>query len=172
MNTPENVPRSNSPRKLRVAGMAGLIAAGAVVGGVLAATGGASAATPSGSASPSTTSTTSTPTATDPAPATGAGLAPTDRSATPVRGDEKAVSTTISATLTSKALAAVPGGTVFRVETDAGDATYEAHMTKADGTPVTVKFDASLNVTKVETGMGQGDPAPAGGPGQPGTAAQ
>ena len=61
---------------------------------------------------------------------------------------------------------------MFRVETDAGDATYEAHMTKADGTAATVKFDASLNVTKVETGMGQGDPAPAGGPGQSGTAAQ
>lgn len=97
--------------------------------------------------------------------------APTDRSATPVRGDEKAVSATISATLTSKALAAVPGGTVIRVETDAGDATYEAHMTKADGTAATVKFDASLNVTNVEAGMGQGDPAPAGGPARPGTAA-
>ena len=155
MNTHENGPSNNPSRKFRSAGIAGLIAAGAVVGGVLAATGGASAATSSGSASPSTTT----------APAT------TDRSATPVRGDEKAVSSTIGATLTSKALAAVPGGTVNRVETDAGDATYEAHMTKADGTAVTVKFDASLNVTKVETGMGQGDPAPAGGPGQPGTAA-
>jgi hypothetical protein len=169
MDIPENA-QSNSPRKLRVAGMAGLIAAGAVVGGVLAATGGASAATSSGSAGPSTTSAATTPAATTPA-ATNAAPAPTDRSATPVRGDEKAVSTTISATLTSRALAAVPGGTVFRVETDAGDATYEAHMTKADGTPVTVKFDASLNVTKVETGMGQGDPAPVGGPRQPGAAA-
>jgi len=166
MNTPENGPSSNPSRKLRSASIAGLIAAGAVVGGVLAATGGASAATSSGSASPSTTST-----ATTTAPAT------TDRSGTPVRGDEKAVSAAIGATLTSKALAAVPGGTVNRVETDAGDATYEAHMTKADGTAVTVKFDASLNVTKVEAGMGQGDPAPAGGPApagapsQPGTAA-
>ena len=160
MNTPENGPSSNPPRKLRSAGIAGLIAAGAVVGGVLAATGGASAATSSGSASLSTTT----------APMTTA-PAPTDRSATPVRGDEKAVSATVSATLTSKALAAVPGGTVNRVETDAGDATYEVHMTKADGTAVTVKFDASLNVTKVESGMGQGDPSPAGGPGRPGTAA-
>ena len=41
-------------------------------------------------------------------------------------------------------------------------------MTKADGTEVTVKFDANLAVTKVETGMGTGDPRPAGGPGGPG----
>jgi hypothetical protein len=45
------------------------------------------------------------------------------------------------------------------VETDAGDAAYEAHMTKADGTEVTVKFDKNLAVIKVESGMGQGDPA-------------
>ena len=43
----------------------------------------------------------------------------------------------------------MPGGTVYRVETDAGDAAYEAHMTKADGTEVTVKFDKNLNVTAV-----------------------
>jgi hypothetical protein len=61
----------------------------------------------------------------------------------------------------------VPGGTVYRIETDAGDATYEAHMTKADGTEVTVKFDKNLAVTKVEAGMGAGDPAPAGGQGGP-----
>jgi hypothetical protein len=62
---------------------------------------------------------------------------------------------------------------VYRIETDAGDATYEAHMTKADGTLVTVKFDTNLNVTGVESGMGQGDPAgggPAGG-GGPGAGA-
>jgi hypothetical protein len=57
-------------------------------------------------------------------------------------------------------LKAVPGGTVYRVETDAGDATYEAHMTKSDGTEVTVKFDKNLAVTGVESGMGKGDPRP------------
>jgi hypothetical protein len=54
----------------------------------------------------------------------------------------------------------VPGGTVYRVETDAGDAAYEAHMTKADGTLVTVKMDKNFNVTAVEDGMGKGDPRP------------
>lgn len=67
-----------------------------------------------------------------------------------------------TATLRAAALKAVPGGSVYRVETDAGDGTYEAHMTKADGSLVTVKFDGNLKVTKVESGMGTGDPAPAG----------
>ena len=161
MNTSENV-SSNRTRKVRVAGMAGLIAAGAIAGGVLASTAGASAAT---------TSSTAATTATTPA-ATGttAPTAPTARdpkSSTPVRSDEKATTAAIAATLKTKALAAVPGGTIYRIETDAGDATYEAHMTKADGSLVTVKFDANLNVTSVETGMGQGDPAPAGSQGGP-----
>jgi hypothetical protein len=41
------------------------------------------------------------------------------------------------------------------VEADSGDATYEANMTKADGTEVTVTFDSSNNVTGVEAGMGK-----------------
>jgi hypothetical protein len=35
-------------------------------------------------------------------------------------------------------------------------------MTKAGGSLVTVKFDTNLKVTKVESGMGAGDPVPAG----------
>lgn len=81
---------------------------------------------------------------------------------TPIRADEKSVSAADAATLKAAALKAVPGGTVYRVETDAGDAAYEVHMTKADGTAVTVKFDKNLAVTKVEGGMGAGDPAPPG----------
>jgi hypothetical protein len=72
--------------------------------------------------------------------------------------DEKAVSSTIAARLKAAALKAVPGGTVLRVETDAGDAVYEAHMKKADGSFVTVKFDKAYAVTAVEDGMGKGDP--------------
>jgi hypothetical protein len=155
MNATDNG-SSHPARKARLAGMAGLIAAGAVAGGVLASTAGASAATTSStSAAPSTSSTA--------APANPA--APSSQSSTPVRSDEKAVTDAVAATLKAKALAAVPGGTVYRVETDAGDGTYEAHMTKADGSLVTVKFDANLNVKSVESGMGQGDPAPAGAPG-------
>jgi len=52
------------------------------------------------------------------------------------------------------ALGAVPGGTVERVENDAEGSPYEAHMTKADGSHVTVKVDASFTVTGVEEGHG------------------
>ncbi|MFN8052627.1 MAG: hypothetical protein U0Q22_14365 [Acidimicrobiales bacterium] len=51
------------------------------------------------------------------------------------------------------ALEAVPGGTVQRVENDAEGATYEAHVTKADGSQVTVKMDADFKVTSTEDGM-------------------
>ncbi len=54
---------------------------------------------------------------------------------------------------TNAANAAVPGATIDRVETDADGATYEAHMTKSDGSKVTVKMDANFNVTSVEDGM-------------------
>lgn len=59
-----------------------------------------------------------------------------------------------AAKVTAAALAAVPGGTIERVENDAEGATYEAHMTKADGSHVTVKFDSNFAVTTTETGHG------------------
>lgn len=59
-----------------------------------------------------------------------------------------------AAKVTSAALVAVPGGTVDRVETDTEGDVYEAHMTKADGSRVTVKFDADFNVTDIEEGKG------------------
>ncbi|MEA3077352.1 MAG: hypothetical protein QOF60_2260, partial [Actinomycetota bacterium] len=49
--------------------------------------------------------------------------------------------------VTAAALAAVPGATVDRVETDADGSPYEAHLTKADGSHVTVKVDANFAVT-------------------------
>jgi uncharacterized membrane protein YkoI len=52
--------------------------------------------------------------------------------------------------------AAVPGGTVLRVETDAEGATYEAHVQKSDGTQATVKMDANFKVTDTESGHGRG----------------
>lgn len=59
-----------------------------------------------------------------------------------------------AAKLKAAALKAVPGGTVYRVETDADGAAYEAHMTKADGSEVTVKFDKNLVATATQAGMG------------------
>jgi hypothetical protein len=62
------------------------------------------------------------------------------------------------------AQAAVPGATIQRVETDAEGSPYEAHMTKSDGTNVTVKVDNNFKVTNIENdGAGHGP----GGPGAP-----
>jgi hypothetical protein len=78
------------------------------------------------------------------------------------RSDETVVTGTKADTLRAAAVKAVPGGTVDRIETDAGDAAYEVHMTKSDGTKVTVKFDDDLALVRVEDGMGLGDPTPPG----------
>lgn len=137
----------------------GLLAAGVAAGAIGATAIAAGAESSSGSQSAVTTSS-SAPAAPNRPPNNARGSAP-------VRSDEKSVSASTAATLKAAALKAVPGGTVYRVETDAGDAAYEAHMTKADGSLVTVKFDKNLKVIKVETGMGEGDPAPAGQPPAP-----
>jgi len=89
-------------------------------------------------------------------------------SAAPTRAGEKALTRTNLSTAKAAALKAVPGGTVYRVETDADGATYEAHMSKADGTRVTVKFDKNFKVTAVQDGMGAGGPGGMGGMGRGG----
>jgi uncharacterized membrane protein YkoI len=58
--------------------------------------------------------------------------------------------------------AAQPGATIDRMETDADGATYEAHITKADGTRATVLLDANFAVTGTEEGFG--GPGGHGGP--------
>lgn len=131
---------------------AALVAAGVVGGGVLAGTLSATAATGTSTTAPSATS--STPAPPSGGPGFGQGrMGP--GGAQPMRSDEKLVTGADAATLKAAALKAVPGGTVVRVETDSGDATYEAHMTKADGSLVTVKFGKSLAVTSIEDGMGK-----------------
>ena len=50
------------------------------------------------------------------------------------------------------ALGAASGRTIVRIETDAdGHAAYEAHMTRADGTPITVYVSKDFGVVSVET---------------------
>ena len=66
--------------------------------------------------------------------------------------------------MTAVAEQKVPGGTVTPVETDAdGNAMYEAHMVKSDGTPVTVYVDKDFNFAGVNTG-GPGGHGGFGGP--------
>lgn len=60
---------------------------------------------------------------------------------------------------------AQPDATVVRAETDAEGDVYEVHMTKSDGSPITVKLDKDFNVTSTEDGPGCGFRH--GGPGAP-----
>jgi hypothetical protein len=68
------------------------------------------------------------------------------------RSDETPLAGDTLAKVTAAAKAELPGGTIVRVETDAdGNAAYEAHMTKADGTPATVYVDKRFDVVGVES---------------------
>jgi hypothetical protein len=130
-----------SPR--RPNGFARLAAAAAIAVGLgVGSYGIASAASGSG--------TTSTPTATNPAPAAPPGAnggAPWGHQ----RSDESLLTGDALAKVTAIAKAKVAGGTIIRVETDAdGVAAYEAHMTKADGSPVTVYVDKDFNFVSVQ----------------------
>jgi uncharacterized membrane protein YkoI len=120
------------PLRKMVAGSA--LAAAAVAGGVIGATMFSSAnaaTTPSPSSSSSAGS-----------EAGGRGDHGTE---TPLTGDNLAKAT-------AAAKAAVPGATVDRAETDADGAKYEVHLTKSDGSQVTVELDAAFKVTGTETG--------------------
>jgi len=68
------------------------------------------------------------------------------------RSDETLLTGDTATKVEAAAQAKVPNGTIVRVETDAdGHAKYEAHMTKADGTPVTVYVNEQFQVVSVET---------------------
>jgi hypothetical protein len=70
------------------------------------------------------------------------------------RSDETPLTGDALSKVTAAAKAKVPGGTIVRVETDAdGNAAYEAHMVKADGTPVTVYVNKQFDVVSVQSGM-------------------
>ena len=80
------------------------------------------------------------------------------------RGDETPLTGDTLSKVSAAALAKVPGAKVVRAETDAdGNAAYEAHMTNADGDPVTVYVDKDFAVVKVETGGPGGRGGPHGG---------
>jgi hypothetical protein len=128
----------------------------ALVGSTIA--GGAVGAALIGTASADTTPSTTAPSSASPStaaatPTAGAPAFDPTRGGHTANGITEAVLTGDAKTKAeAAALAAVPGGTIQRVENDAEGAVYEAHMTKADGSRVTVKMDASFNVTGVESG--------------------
>jgi uncharacterized membrane protein YkoI len=118
------------------------LAAGAVVLGLVAGSSGVAAAA-SGNGSSSTDSTTTQPAPSAPDPQNPWGAQRSDE--TPLTGDTLAK-------VKAAALAEVPDATIVRVETDAdGNAAYEAHVVKADGTPATVYVDKQFDVVSVES---------------------
>ena len=128
-----------SSSKVRTYGSAaGLVAAGLVAGGVLAGSMTANAA--DGTPSP-------TPSA-NPANPKPANPNPGDPSK-PQRADETLLTGDTLAKVKAAVLAKYPGATFVRVETD-GDGDYEAHITKADGTPTTVEVSKAFAVTGEE----------------------
>jgi len=121
--------------------------------------GGIGAALLNGSATAQTTPTTAAPPSA-PAPPTDAqppnqrpGFDPASGGHVGQNGTKEALLTGDTAKkVKAAALAAVPGGTVQRAENDAEGSPYEAHMTNADGSQVTVKVDSGFKVTGIENG--------------------
>jgi hypothetical protein len=144
----------NSIRKVLVGGaMAGAALVGGAVGAGLVGTANAQTSSSSSNSSGSSGSSGTAPTA----PAQGQPPQAPDWS----KGGHQANGITETvltgdnlAKADAAAEAAVPGATAQRAETDAEGATYEVHMTKADGSIVTVKLDANFNVTGTVNGMG------------------
>jgi hypothetical protein len=140
--------RARPPQRRRLAS-AGLVVGGLLVGGILAGSQVANAQSATSTTSPSATA-----------------LAPNHRPdpATVTHGPGETLLTDGTATkVKAAALAAVPGGTVIRVETDSAGSPYEAHVRKSDGSIVTVKIDKSFKVTSTESGFGAGGPAQSSG---------
>lgn len=138
MDTDEGTKRGKRPSRRRMASV-GLVASGLLAGGILAGSHLASAASQtSGTPAASTV-------------ASSAGQDP----ATMTHGPGETLLTgTTAAKVRAAALAAVPGGTIIRVETDSAGSPYEAHVRKADGSIVTVKVDKDFTVTSTQTGFG------------------
>lgn len=133
------------------ASVIGAAAAGGLFGATLLTPGVSSAATSSSTTAASSSS--SSASAAQPSGAPGAVAHDPSKGGHTANGITETLLTGDTATKArAAAAAAVPGGTIQRVENDAEGATYEAHVTKADGSEVTVKLDASFKVTSVESG--------------------
>ena len=142
----------NSVRKLLVTGA---LSAGAMLG----AAGIASAAT----SSPTTVTTPSASGSTATTPATG--TAQVDPATMTHGPGETLLTGTQLAQATAAATAAVPGAKVVRAETNSsGTSPYEVHMSKTDGSTVSVELDANLKVVTTIAGFGAG-PAGSQAPG-------
>ena len=131
-----------------------VVIVGAIAVGLAAGSYGIASAASGGSGTGSSSSGTTTQPA-QPSQPHGYGTSGGDRGGQPwggQRSDETVLTGDTAAKVKAAAEAKVPGATVVRVETDAdGHAKYEAHMTKADGTPVTVYVNEQFGVVSVES---------------------
>ncbi|MFI5053678.1 MAG: hypothetical protein ACHQDE_04895 [Acidimicrobiia bacterium] len=142
----------NFAKKAAISGaLLGLTITGGALGASVVGTAGAQTDTSTATSAAAGTAATGTPptgtppTGTPPDPSQGGHTA---------NGITEALLTGDTATkVTAAAQGAVPGATVDRVENDAEGATYEAHMTKSDGSRVTVKVNADFSVASTEDGM-------------------
>ena len=136
----------------------------ALVGGALVAatlTGGAIGASLMGTAGAQTSTTTAPAATRENGQSATSGQTDTDKTPDWSKGGHQAngkTETVLTGDDLAKAKAAaeasVPGGTAERAETDAEGAAYEVHMTKSDGSIVTVKLDSNFTVTETIDGMG------------------
>jgi hypothetical protein len=78
-----------------------------------------------------------------------------------VRSDEHLLSVTTAARVRAAALAAYPGATIQRVETDS-DGVYEAHIVTSGGQQLIVQVGSDYGVTGTQTFGGPGGPPPSG----------
>ncbi|MGN6598246.1 MAG: hypothetical protein ACTHMW_03020 [Actinomycetes bacterium] len=142
-------------RTNRTARRVALLAGGFVTGAALAGALGASATTSTPAPSSSTASSSTAGSSTAQSAGSESGNRPQE---TPLTGDSLSK---VTAAINAK----YPGATIDRAETDAdGGGTYEAHITKKDGSRVTVLFNSSFSVTGEEAG-GRGGPGGDMGPG-------
>jgi hypothetical protein len=133
--------RTKTRRGARWAGAAGLLAAGAITGGILAGTLGANAATTTSTTGSDSSSSTSSGSATQPA-----------RASYPAHGTaahealEKPVTGSNASKAQAAAVQAVGSGTAGAVTTDVSGNGYEVTVTKSDGSTVEVHLDQSFNL--------------------------
>jgi hypothetical protein len=66
---------------------------------------------------------------------------------------QTATSTTPSLLADVRALQAISGRTVYRIERDPVTHVYAAHMIRPDGSFVTARFDGTLTITGFEHGL-------------------
>jgi uncharacterized membrane protein YkoI len=79
----------------------------------------------------------------------------------PQRSDETLLTGETAEKVRAAALAEFEGATIERLETDGdGNAAYEAHMIKADGSRVTVYVNRDFEVVGSEEGHGRGHGGP------------